>query len=146
MATDELFVGTVAQVKLGRWGKLAWFPFQTLIAILLVITGVENVVNPGHTTIQKAPLLGVRTVGVLYLLSGVLMLLGMWRHWVRVELVSLLLVVIGFVIWLVMGFLYDSEKSLQQALVFLPLTWAAVVKGRELLEGRTTIQLERTDR
>lgn len=143
--TTDGIHATVGQVRLGRWGKLGWFPFQTLIAYLLIQSGVTSLLDPASTDIKKAPAVAVMTVGAFYVVSGVSILLGLWRGWWRAEMAGLGALMIGFTVTLLMAIGYRSGQSFEQALLYGPLAWAAGTRALALLRGRTTIQLERVD-
>lgn len=135
----------VAQIKVGRWGKITWFPFEALIGFVLLILGVENVIFPENTEILRASPHIIVGTGVIYLISGTSILIGLWRSAIRVELLGLLFLSLGFLTWVLSGIFYQSEGSLQQALILIPILWAAATRAHELLKGRVTIQVERAN-
>lgn len=137
-------LGMVGQVAIGRWGRLSWFPFEVFVGFLLIVSGATYVLDPASADVVRAPTIAIVTVGMLYVLAGLGVVIGLWRVWVRAELAGILLLELGFVTWVLMGILYQSGNSLRHAALLVPLTWAAGTRALSILRGRYAVQIERT--
>lgn len=132
---------TPAQVHIGRWGKLAWFPYDTLIGVLLVISGVGNLLEP-EVLAPGAPLWTSIANSSILLIGGVGMLGGMWWMSNRVEVLGNICLVGGIAISTTTALVYHGRGTLKTSLVFVAVAWAVGVRINGLLKGRSLVQIE----
>lgn len=131
-----------SQVRFSHFGKLPWLPWEVLIAGLLIITGVSELISPEPTNIPRfvsAPM------AVVYLLSGVLTFLGMWRLWSKVEMLGLSLLIVGVFTDTSLSLLYGGAEAVEDSLVLVLAVWAAGNQLYQLMRGRVLIQIEAVD-
>jgi hypothetical protein len=132
---------TPSQVHVGPFGKLAWFPFETLIAFLLVVTGIAGLDSPEEIA-PGAPLWASHAISLVYLTAGMFMLIGLWKMNIPVEVFGLVCLIGGIAISTTTEFVFHGPDAIQDALTFLAVAWAAGVRLYELAKGRVMIQIE----
>ncbi len=129
-----------ARIHLSRFGKLPWFPFEVLIALLMVLSGVRNLIEP-EAVLPAAPAVAAYVSPAIYVLGGLAMLAGMWRLWLRLEMAGLVFLVLGVSNTLALSLIYGGPEVLVEFLVFLPVAWSAGTRLYQLLRGRELVQL-----
>jgi len=132
---------TPSQVHVGPFGKLAWFPFETLIAFLLMVTGIAGLVSPEEIA-PDAPLWASQVTSIVYIVAGICMLAGLWKMNIPVEVFGLVCLLGGVTISTTTEFVFHGPDAIQDALTFLAVAWASVVRLYELAKGRVMIQIE----
>lgn len=133
----------VAKVRVGPWGKLPWFPFEALISVLLILSGISDLFFPNEPVVSPVePTWFVTTVGILYLLSGISMFFGLWRMQLRLEMFGLMTLIMVIGVTTIGTLAFNGPDWGIQSIIFLTVIWASATRLYELLKGRRTVQIE----
>jgi hypothetical protein len=130
----------------GGWAHLSTLPFESLLAGLVVVSGIAGLLHYGVIDPIGALLpewLVVGTQGA-YLTSGLLMLLGMGRGRRDIEALGLVLLsTSGVIRWITYGYLLGFSPNFIVSGVFNTLiVVASVVRIKTILRGSVVHRLE----
>lgn len=119
-------------------------PFETLIALLAVISAVVFLLPPdpaidGSTVEQAVPLWVALVWNVLYGLSGVGILAGLWTGKANVEVAGLILLVSGVLVSTVAALDVRGESALAGVFTFLAVALSCAVRIRILTQHRRAV-------
>lgn len=131
-----------AHVHLSRWGELSWLPYQALIGMLMIISGLSKILPSGEPIMPLSPYWLSAIAGVIYLFGGSCILVGMWRSNIPIEVVGHVLLVMGVLVVTSVGFLYEGPDIFSDFLIFISVAFAAGTRLYQLARGRTVIQVE----
>jgi hypothetical protein len=120
-------------------------PWETLIAVLLVLGGITEIVEPGAVVSVANPRWVALTISIVYIAAGVAMLLGLWRAWLRIEMAGLILLLVVEVGRTGAAIFYDSPRLSLVVVTFVAVCWAAGLQLYQLFQGRVVVQVEAID-
>jgi hypothetical protein len=134
-------VNDAVRPHVSRWGKLPWLPFEVLVAYLLVVLGAFNLIDP-EVEVAGTQLVSERVEALTYLLSGIFMIVGLWRIWHVIELFGLVLLIVGWGLNTAAGVLSDGPEALRDVFLFLGVAAAAGTRIYQMARGRLIVQME----
>lgn len=131
---------------LGKLGKLPWFPYETLIGLLVLISGLSELLKPDPTERGLGEPQWLETmIAGLFLVTGLLLLLGLWRSSIRTELTGQFMLILTVVISTTDTILYNDRGALEAELLLIAVIWAAGVRIYEVARGRILVQIEKDE-
>ena len=135
MAPDEV------RVAGGRLGRLPWLPFESLVAVMMVIAGWRNIRNPAPL-LPDGPVYLAVMVAWFYLLGGGAILLGLLRSWRRVEMVGLLALTLSVMVATVVAIIGYGPEVIYDLIVFVGAGLASTRRLYDLVTGRALVVVE----
>ena len=129
------------RIHLGPFGKIPWLPFEALIGFLMILAGVGDLIAPEAILLERLSWIAT-VVDAAYALGGVAIVVGLWKLWVKVEMIGLLCLIWATLLTVVTDLIMDAPDLFKDTLVFVMVSWAAGVRIFELLKGRVLVQLE----
>lgn len=123
--------------------RVATVPFETSIALLLVISGIAQLSNWVTQDPMRAvlPFWEIEVINCLTLISGVFMIVGLGIAWRKVELAGLMFLLAVFAIRLLLFAVYFGiNKDFAVSLVFdAAVLWAAIARIVHIFRGATVV-------
>lgn len=132
----------VARMHVGPLGKITWFPFEALVALLAIILGTYRLLTPGSQSVPSAPDWASTLVTVAYLVAGVCMLLGLARLWIRIEMFGLFALALAFGTSTALKVVHGDVEGVRDVFILAAVCLAVGTRLYELLRGRVVLQIE----
>lgn len=145
------FVTNFRIIDPGFFGKLPWLSYEVVIALLALMSGLTTLFAPDEETLTRfsslsRPLWTVYVVAVMYIISGFMLIYGLWNiKALKSELAGNIILIGGVLIETIADLIYHSEDFLTANLVFLIVLWGALARVVMVAKGRRMIMVEVED-
>ncbi len=134
----------VTPIPPGRWGKLTWLPFETTIALLYVVVGINAFLNPiGPVPAVDYPSWFVRVTGVVQVISGAMIFVGLWKMKQRVEMLGLVGILTATFGQTMAAILLSPGEVAFRSMILFIISFGCVIRLNELLHGHVMIMIGR---